>query len=222
MHQLVTELIEGLELLADKHKAAEMAAYMKGKFAFYGVPAPDRKLVQKQVFIIHKMSSAEELMQCVNALYELPQRELHYMAVDLISKYKNKFLSASHLPWLQELVCTNSWWDTVYILNNHAVGVVLLKNLSEQKKWAEAWSNSDNMWLQRVAIIHQNFFKAKTNLPLLEKIILQHAHSKEFFIQKAIGWALRQYAYVDARWVRDFLNTHELAKLSVREASKHL
>jgi 3-methyladenine DNA glycosylase AlkD len=222
MHQLVKELIEGLELLADKNKAAEMAAYMKGKFAFYGVPAPDRKLVQKQVFTVHKISNAEELMQCVDELYALPQRELHYMAVDLISKYKNKFLTKAHLPWLQELVCTNSWWDTVDILNNHAVGVLLLKNLSEQKKYAEAWSNSNNMWLQRTAIIHQNLFKEKTNVALLEKIILHHAHSKEFFIQKAIGWALRQYAYVDAQWVRDFLNTHELAKLSVREASKHL
>jgi 3-methyladenine DNA glycosylase AlkD len=222
MQHIVAELKEGLALLADKGKAAEMAAYMKDKFVFYGVQAPDRKLVQKQVFTVHKIISAEQLMQCVNELFALPQRELHYCAVDLITKYKNKFLSKEQLPWLQELVCTNSWWDTVDIINNHAIGVVLLKNLSVQEKWAMQWSKSDNMWLQRVAIIHQNFFKEKTNAALLEKIILQHTHSTEFFIQKAIGWSLRNYAYTNKAWVKDFLNTHELPKLSIREASKHL
>ena len=137
-------------------------------------------------------------------------------------KAMQSYLKDSDLPKLEQLVVTKSWWDTVDILDR-VVGS-LVYNKPELEKIILQWSLSDNIWLRRVAIDHQLLRKEKTNVQLMEKILLNNLDQTEFFINKAIGWALRDYSKTNPAWVQDFIDRHrhKMAKLSLREAGKYL
>ncbi|WP_235200793.1 DNA alkylation repair protein [Streptococcus oralis] len=157
----------------------------------------------------------------MDTCWEKESREYQYVAANYL-KAMQSYLTKDDLPELERLVVTKSWWDTVDILDR-VVGS-LVANHPELEEVILKWSLSDNIWLRRVAIDHQLLRKEKTNVQLMEKILLNNLDQTEFFINKAIGWALRDYSKINPEWVARFIerNKKRMAELSIKEASKYL
>ncbi|EKY3941534.1 TPA: DNA alkylation repair protein [Listeria innocua] len=196
-----------------------MEAYMKNQFPFLGIRATERKKLVAD--FLRENGMPDDLLRLVVELFAEEERELQYAAIDLLSRYGKKQASEA-IEIYEQLVTTKSWWDTVdglagTVVSNH---FKLYPDLIPI--YNEAWINGDNIWLARTAILFQLKYKEETNAELLFANCEKWLGSKEFFIQKAIGWALRQYAKVDSEAVRVFVNSHTLAPLSHREALKHI
>lgn len=199
--------------------APPMEAYMKNQFTFLGIRAGERK---KLVAAYLKENGApQDLLEFTIALFAEEEREFQYVAIDLLSRYGKKQPSEA-IKVYEQLIVTKSWWDTV----DGLAGTVVSNHFKLYPEliptYNEAWINGDNIWLARTAILFQLKYKEKTDVDLLFSNCEKWLDSKEFFIQKAIGWALRQYAKVDSGAVRQFVNSHSLAPLSRREALKHI
>jgi len=208
---------------ADPDRAPEMEAYLKGQFPMLGVAAPLRRQVVKDTIQTATLPSREELVVVVDALFDLPEREFHYCGMDLARRWQ-RVLDVDDLPWLASLISTHSWWDTVDSLAVHPVGHVVRNDRDRCRATLDRWAASDDLWLNRTAIIHQLMFKDDTDAEQLFDYCDLHAASTEFFHRKAIGWALRQYSRTDADAVVDYVNERRkvLSGLSIREALKHL
>ena len=213
-------IIEKFEANRNEEQAGPMAAYMKNHFSFLGIKSPLRKQLLKEQYAEYALPEPERLFEEVWKLYELPKREYQYAAIALLEKMK-KHLTIEDLPALRQLIETKSWWDSVDSIAPKSVGDVVKLDRAYGEKVMQEWSNSDNMWTNRSAILHQLKFKQETNTDLLFEIIQQHAGSTEFFIQKAIGWVLREYAKTNPDLVKQFVSEHPLKPLSKREALKH-
>jgi len=211
------EVFKVLEAAADPEKAKSMSAYLKDQFAFLGIQKPEREALTKD-FLKQKKKEPVD-WDFIENCYARPEREFHYLAVGYILQMKDKF-EPEDLESIESLITRNSWWDTVDMFNI-PIGFMFLKypQIAETLK---GWMTSGNMWLRRSSIIFQLHLKEKTDTALLAEAIEKNLGSKEFFINKAIGWALREYSKTGPEWVRAFLNTHELAPLSVKEASKYI
>ncbi len=213
------ELQERLPTLGDSKVAFGAHAYMKGIAPFIGVRAPERRKLIKEVSKKLPQPTSEELGQAARALWKLPEREYHYLACDLIEifiKYADKSFLSDHVEFL---ISHKSWWDTVDLLGSAAVSPLTLKypSVALMRKW----SKGSNMWLIRAAIQHQRGRKGDTDIPFLIELLDYHSDKSEFFIAKAIGWALRDLSRVDNLEVKKFLREHpELDKVAVREALK--
>lgn len=216
-HQGIIELFEANR---NEELAGPMTAYLKNHFPFLGIKSPRRKELLKEHFAEYTLPGPEQLFEEVWKLYELPKREYQYAAIALIEKMK-KHLTTDDFPALLQLIETKSWWDSVDSIAPHFVGHIVKLDRDYGEKIMLEWSLSDNMWTNRSAILHQLKFKQQTDTELLFQIIKQHSDSKEFFIQKAIGWALREYAKMDPDLVKAFVEDHPLKPLSKREALKH-
>jgi 3-methyladenine DNA glycosylase AlkD len=214
------ELIKTFYANRDPQRAIGMAAYMKDQFSFLGIPRPERSTLQKD-FIKRARRQGKVEWQDVYRLWDLPEREFQYAALDYLVALKDKLQSAD-IYHLQTLIVLKSWWDTVDKLAASPVGSICLKHPEVVQNCLLPWADSDNIWLARTAILFQLKFKSKTDTDVLSSIIKPNSNSKEFFINKAIGWALREYSKTNREWVREFIDTHTLAPLSVREASKYL
>lgn len=214
-------LIQKFEAHRDEPTAVPMAAYMRNLFPFLGIKTPLRKVLLKEQFAECKPPHADCLIEEVRKLYRLPEREYQYAAIALLDKMKDQ-LSLNDLPFLRQLVECKSWWDSVDSIAPRIVGHVILQHREAGTPIMFEWSNADNMWTNRAAILHQLKFKQETDKDVLRRIILQHADSSEFFIQKSIGWALREYAKTEPVWVRDFVAAYTLKPLSKREALKNI
>ena len=216
----LTDLLEELEATKDPQKAGPMAAYMRHQFSFLGVAAPERNALYKKYFPEAKKTKIID-WNFVDTCWEKESREYQYVAANYL-KAMQSYLKDSDLSKLERLVVTKSWWDTVDILDR-VVGS-LVYNKPELEKIILQWSLSDNIWLRRVAIDHQLLRKEKTNVQLMEKILLHNLNQTEFFINKAIGWALRDYSKTNPAWVAFFIekNKERMAELSIKEASKYL
>lgn len=215
--QFIAGVKAALEPLADCAKAEPMAAYMKNRFAFLGIKTPDRRAATRALL----RDQSEAIIECAEALWALPEREYQYVACDLLDRHA-KSLPASALSPVLKLVTGKSWWDTVDALAK-VVGT-LAQNDPKHIPRIENLATHDNMWLRRIAILYQLGYGAKTDTDRLYRICLLNADDPEFFIRKAIGWALREYAHHDPDAVRRFLKQHgsKLSTLTNREASKHL
>jgi 3-methyladenine DNA glycosylase AlkD len=211
------DIFKTLEAAADQEKAIKMSAYLKDQFAFLGIQKPERGKLTKE-FLRQKKKEPVD-WGFVEKCYARPEREFHYLAVDYILQMKDN-LMPDDLKRLESLITRNSWWDTVDMFNI-PVGRMFLKYPRITGTLRE-WMTSDNMWLRRSSIIFQLHLKDKTDTALLAEAIEKNLGSREFFINKAIGWALREYSKTDPEWVRAFINSHELAPLSIREASKYV
>ena len=220
MNSFAEHVIEVFSQHSDEANAKKMAAYMKNKFSFYGIKSPLRNEISKP-FMKIKIRDTADLREIVQDLWDQPHRELHYLAMELLHRHR-RLLSPADLDFLQQLITTNSWWDTVDNLASKVVGLLLLKFPDEMKAWSRKWIKSDNLWLNRTAIIFQLKYKEEVDTELLTEAIEAHAHSKEFFHGKAIGWALRQYSKVRPGWVTQFIGSQELQPLSVREGRKYM
>ncbi|MFK7908648.1 MAG: DNA alkylation repair protein [Chitinophagales bacterium] len=201
------------------NNAPTMAKYMRNLFPFLGIKSPERKALFRSFIAANGLPQKSELEEVVKGLFALSEREFHYIAIDLLGKFAKK-LEIEDLDLLEFMIVNKSWWDSVDTTAKW-VGVFFKKYPDLTKITTGRWITSDNIWLQRMSIIFQLAYKKNTDVELLFDYSLRKADSKEFFIQKAIGWALRQYAKIDAQRVKTFVDAHELAPLSRREALKH-
>ncbi len=204
----------------DGERAHQMEAYMRNQFSFLGIPSPQRKLLQRDFIRLSKADKAID-WDFVFELWDLPEREFQIFATDYLRALQ-KYLTLEDLPKLRQLVITKSWWDTVDSLDK-TIGNIGFPS-PDLDQIMLAWSTDDNFWLRRVAIDHQLLRKDKTKTDLLEKILLNNLHQTEFFINKAMGWSLRDYSKTNPDWVRDFIarNRAGLSNLTIREASKYI
>ncbi|WP_416828566.1 DNA alkylation repair protein [Ectobacillus polymachus] len=217
--------VQALQLHYDPYRNTEnaeyMKRYMKNQFPFLGVRAPERKELLKSFLSTRPKPLAAELPIIIRSLWGLPEREFTYIALDILEKNK-KCLDSSFLPLLEEMIITNSWWDTVDYIASRLIGPIFSAHPDLIESFIHEWMHSENIWLQRTCILFQLKYKEKTNETLLFSIIEKLTDQKEFFIQKAIGWALREYAKTNEASVLQFVKTHSLAPLSKREALKHI
>ncbi|ANN63778.1 DNA alkylation repair protein [Brachyspira hyodysenteriae] len=222
MSDLYTTLSEEFEKLKDEKEAILMAKYMKNNFEFLGIHSKERKEAEKKVFKNIPKEEKEFIdFNFTDKCYDNKYREFQYASLDYL-RLKKKYLNKTHIEKLKVYALTKSWWDSIDCLDR-IIGDIALRDEAVNNILLE-WSLSDNIWLRRIAIDHQLLRKDKTNTELLEKIIINNFNNKEFFINKAIGWSLRDYSKTNPDWVRDFLNRHKenMANLSIKEASKYI
>lgn len=210
--------------VANPAKAAGMQSYMKSAMPYWGVPAPALRTACRTVFASVEFRSAREWRQAVLTLFrEATHREERYAAITLAERGAARFEDMEALPVYEEMITTGAWWDIVDVLASHRLGALLEKHPKPMKRVLRRWSKSPNLWKRRSAILAQLGFKNATDLELLYDCIRPSLGSSEFFLQKAIGWALRQYAWTNAREVRRYVRQHHagLSALSRREALKN-
>lgn len=200
--------------------AEKQAAYMRDKFVYYGLPNPVRSKIILTYFRDFGVFEGKKLSEFILTCMQDEYREMHYLGIQML-EVQIKHQPSSFIQTLEKAICLNSWWDSVDTLAKQ-VGIHLSRYPELQIKHAERWIDGDNMWLQRIAIIHQLFYRDKTNEQLLYDMITRQASNSEFFIRKACGWALRQYAKTNPKSVRKFINKTTLSPLTVREAEKQL
>jgi len=222
----VSEVSKFLVPAADPALRPWMKAYMKNQFEFLGVKTPVRRAFTAELIAKQKGATADELLRAARLLWALPEREYQLVAVDLLGKYV-KALTPRHLPALFSLVRKKSWWDTVDSLAAGVIGRVVQNSRTEKpdiQNEIDKALRSPNLWVRRVAILHQLGWRGQTDSRRLFAYALACGHEKEFFIRKAIGWALRDYARHAAEEVHSFLraNRDKLSPLTLREAAKHL
>lgn len=229
-------IIEEFRQHKNEENAEKQAAYLRHQFEFIGLKTPERRLLAKD-FLKEKKEDKKIDWKLVFEFWNLPEREFQYLALDYLHQMK-KWLIFDDMEKIKKLTVSKSWWDTVDALDE-LVGQLLLtgrKQATENdstayeqvKTLVKEWAQAENFWIRRIAIDCQLSFKNQTDLELLsyniEKNLLGSSFADEFFITKAIGWALRDLAKTNSAWVIKFIEEHEnkMAKLSIREASKHL
>ncbi|SDX10154.1 3-methyladenine DNA glycosylase AlkD [Marininema mesophilum] len=198
-----------------------MKKYMKDHFEFLGIRSPERKKLLQEFLRVHGKPTFHEYEKICLELWAQPEREFQYNALELLRKYRRKF-EPSTVSLLETLIITKSWWDTVDHIASDLVGFLFQKHPDLIPMYTEKWLGSQNIWLQRTVILFQLKYKEKTDLRLLYQAILACKDSKEFFIQKAIGWALREYSKINSKAIVEFVESHTLAPLSKREALKRI
>lgn len=222
----VREYLDGIrEIYAregDPLRAEGQMKYMRNKFAYYGLKAPEWVDILRGVFREWGLYSGAQLQTFVRMCYEEEYRELHYAGLQMMEKVIKK-QEREFVDFLEECICTESWWDTVDWINK-LVGIHFRRFPEIRKDYVRRWIEDDNFWLQRIAIIHQLMYREETDFALLKELILRRADSKEFFVRKAAGWALRQYSRYNPGGVVDFVEAHEsvLSSLTRREALRVL
>lgn len=229
-------IIEEFRQYKNEENAEKQAAYLRHQFEFIGLKTPERRLLAKD-FLKEKKADKQIDWELVFEFWNLPEREFQYLALDYLHQMK-KWLIFDDMEKIKKLTVSKSWWDTVDALDE-LVGHLLLtgrKQATENdstayeqvKTLVKEWAQAENFWIRRIAIDCQLSFKNQTDLELLsyniEKNLLGSSFADEFFITKTIGWALRDLAKTNSAWVIKFIEEHEnkMAKLSIREASKHL
>lgn len=222
MNDLLARLDERLRPAADPERAAGMAAYMKNQFEFLGLPAPMVQKLAREAQSGLPRPTEEQLRTIALELWSRPEREYQYVACSYLNRHV-EVPGADFLSTVRELVTTKSWWDTVDPLATRLTGGLVKRHRSLVPVMDE-WASDDNKWLIRVAILHQLHYGADTDEERLFAYCAAQAGHRDFFVRKAIGWALRQYARTAPHEVRSFVESHRslLSGLSVREATKHL
>lgn len=221
MHPYVIPLQALFEQNADPTQVALMKKYMRDQFEYLGIKTPQNKALLKQFLSEYGFPSINDLDIILRDLWALPQREFQYVAVGLLGKFE-KQLQAEFIDTIEYLIVTKPWWDTVDAIAGHTVGTHFQRYPAVKKKYLVRWRRSDNFWLRRTTILFQLNYKKETDFDLLCDIIYENLDSKEFFINKAIGWSLRQYARIDPKAVKKFVKSTPLHPLSRREALKHI
>ena len=214
------DLITDFEENRNELLAESMSKYMKAKFRFLGVRATTRTEIYKKYFPDTRKTKTID-WDFVESCWNKEEREFQYVVVYYL-KAMQKFLKREDISRLKYLIVTKSWWDTVDLLAK-VVGSLVIRIEGYDQIMLE-WSKDSNIWLKRVAILYQLSLKDKVDEIILDKILVNNLGDSEFFINKAIGWALRDYAKYNPEWVREFIkkNMDNMANLSIREASKYI
>jgi 3-methyladenine DNA glycosylase AlkD len=219
------DLRAALARVAEPARAPEMQAYMKSSTPHLGVSAVPLRKVCREVFAGLDCPTAAAWRRAALGIWRGARyREERHCAIELTGARRfDRFQDMAALPMYEEMIVTGAWWDYVDAIAGHRLGTLLRRFPREMRREMLAWSRSDDLWKRRSAILCQLTFKKGTDLELLYTTIEPALASKEFFIRKAIGWALRQYAWTDPEEVRRYVGTHEkeLSPLSKREALKN-
>ena len=221
MPAYVDALCSVFQSQADPVAAIPMQAYMRDQFPYLGIKMPVQRALLRDFISAHGLPALKDLDTVLMALWALPEREFQYAALGLLGKFDDQ-LPAEFIDTLEALLTTKSWWDTVDSLATSVVGIHFRRFPNVREDTLRRWRLSDDFWLRRTCILFQNKYKTETDFDLLKAIICENLGSKEFFINKAIGWALREYTRVDPEGVRAFVAETPLAPLSAREALKWL
>ena len=214
------DLITDFEENRNELLAESMSKYMKDKFRFLGVRATTRTEIYKKYFPDTRKTKIID-WDFVESCWNKEEREFQYVVVYYL-KAMQKFLKREDISRLKYLIVTKSWWDTVDLLAK-VIGSLVIRIEGYDQIMLE-WSKDSNIWLKRVAILYQLSLKEKVDKQILERILVGNLGDSEFFINKAIGWALRDYSKYNPEWVREFIkkNKDNMASLSIREASKYI
>ena len=222
LHPYLRPYRQAFELLADPVRAKGATAYMRNQFTFYGMPMQETRQAVKAL-IKKSLPPASELHEVVRSAWAQPQREFQYTGIWLV-KASKKDWDATLVPLVEFMITHKSWWDSVDSIAGDITGPYFMERRALARKVGGQWNRSDNFWLQRSSLLFLKSWRMEMDQELLTKHILNLAGSKEFFVQKAIGWVLRDHARCDPKWVRAFVNGHAdvLPALSKREALKHI
>ncbi|MGR5283681.1 DNA alkylation repair protein [Vibrio maritimus] len=221
MHDWSIGVKRALEPLRNNDNATFMKAYMRDQYEFYGIQSGPRRDALKVLFSKQHLPNLDDVADIVDELWSLPQREYQLVAVDLLIKTK-KMLPEFYLHHAERWITTKSWWDTVDMLATHIVASLFQRYPDETTAVINQWRESDNIWLRRTAILYQLKFKQNTDQTLLFAIIGENQADKEFFIQKAIGWSLREYSKTHAAAVIQFIDAQGIEGLAKREGLRWL
>ena len=195
--------------------------YLLNQFEFYGIKTPLRRQLCKAFYKTHPIKDHTELSKLIKECFNEPQRELHYFAIELLGHHK-KIWSIKTIPLIEWMITHQSWWDSVDSTNTHVISKFFLLHPEHIEACTSKWNQSSNKWLIRMSILFQLTYKTKTNTNLLSRYIENSQLHEDFFVRKAIGWALRAYAYTNKKWVVQFVKAHPLLNnLSKKEALKH-
>jgi 3-methyladenine DNA glycosylase AlkD len=218
----VQELAVLYKSAADCEKSLAMSKYMKGLFVFHGISSPTRKEIQKEWYGSIIKNSTVNIRSLILDLWNQKEREFHYAAIDVLIRQPKKFIQAADSELMEFLITKHSWWDSVDLIASHYVGDYCRQFPIEGAELIEKWRKSDNMWLNRACLLYQLKYKKETDFELLSSLIEQFQEKKEFFIQKAIGWSLREYSKTNPIAVKAFIEKVNLQGLAKREGSKYL
>jgi len=220
MHQIINHIRKELSKAADPLKAPQMQAYIKTDQPFYGVQSTARKTILRKALKKYPITNKKEWEQIILEFWNGKYHEEMYIALSIADRFK-KYRDEDSWELFEKLLRSATNWDTVDGIAPNLLGDLVKEHRYFEKKIWE-WTDDENFWVRRATILVHLKHKEDTNVELLAKTILKLAHEKEFFIRKAIGWALRQYSYTDADWVKQFISDNEekLSGLSKREGLK--
>lgn len=214
-------LEQALIPLAHPEQAEKMSKYMRSQFPFYGIPSNSWRTVYRQFKKEQDRVLRVSLMEGMRWCWDQPQREWQYIGMQWLFDYK-RHLTVDDAKWMPQYLVEKAWWDTIDFLAPKVWGYWFQQFPERRDAIIAGWVNSDQLWWQRSAIIFQLGYKSSTDRTLLYEVIAQLKGKQDFFIRKAIGWALRQYGKVQPEWVTQAVDELELTGLSRREALKHL
>ncbi len=222
MHPYVIQLKSLFEQNADPAQAGPMKKYMRDQFEYLGIKTPQRVALLNEFIKESGLPPIAQLDAISRDLWSLSQREFQYATVSFLGRLENK-LEPGFITTIEYLIITKSWWDTVDSIAGDIVGTQFKRFPKVREKYLKKWRKSDNFWLRRTTLLFQLGYKKETDFDLMCEIIKENLGSDEFFINKAIGWALRQYAWTDPKPVKKFVKaTKGLHPLSRREALKNI
>ncbi|MGV9456881.1 DNA alkylation repair protein [Streptomyces sp. NPDC003635] len=219
---LLDRLTAAYGAAADPERAVSMRAYMRDVAPFLGLATPERRALSRTVLRGTPRPDEADCRAVALRCWRLPEREYHYFAVDYLRRHAGR-CSSAFLPVARHLVSTVPWWDTVDLLAVHVVGALVAAD-PKLSADMDAWSADEDLWIVRTALLHQLSYKERTDTERLFAYCLRQSGHPDFFVRKAIGWALREYAKTDPQAVRGFLarENGRFAPLSVREALKNI
>lgn len=218
MHPLASSLIQLFEQNADPKRAIEMSAYMKHIDEFHGISAPVRKQLAKDVVNAHGKDALSDWKEIILSLMKYGKREGMYCAIEYAEK-AHKYWKEDAIDYLLTLISHHSWWDSVDAIAP-LIGIYFKKFPKKRDEYIKMWMESGNLWLLRTCLLFQKRYKQDTDIQLLYALCLQLASEKEFFIRKGMGWALREYSYVNPDSVSDFVEKSPLSALTKKEAMR--
>lgn len=227
MSKSIQHIILDLDLLLGSKKnptrAISMAKYMKDKFVFFGMEAAVRREVQRTwTPQLKQLTERSVRWELLHELWEKEEREFQYVAIDWLNSWPKAWYSPEDRVELKRLITQKSWWDSVDLLASNYLGKWAMFYPELARETFEEWRYEDSFWLQRACLIYQLKYKNNIDIPYLEELIQQMLPNKEFFIQKAIGWSLRQLSKTNPDAVKHILDKHPIQGLALREAKKYL
>jgi len=217
----LSPLIDALQEAADPKDALQMKEYMMDRFEFFGIRMKPRREICRAFVKENGLPEFRDLEEVVKECFIAPQRELHYFGQELPARFK-RYWDEDIINLFEWMILNKSWWDSVDFIATHLVGEYFKKFPQNTVEITTVWINQDHFWLQRAAILFQLRYKEETDVDLLFSHILKHTHQKDFFIRKAIGWALRDLSKTMPDQVRKFVTENEMQPLSKKEALRKI
>lgn len=218
----IEELNFEFNKIANKARAIEMENYMKNNFPFLGISAPIRQSILKKLIATHKDELITNYRSICKELYQISEREFHYTAIELLHTFFKKDINTEDIKLIYYFLENKAWWDSIDALAKYELGLYLKKFPKKRNLVLDKLCNSKNFWLNRSALLFQLSYKNETDNELLFVLCEQFKESDEFFIQKAIGWSLREYGTYNSNGVVQFVNNTHLKPLSKKEALRKI